>query len=605
MIMPLHVFFEIPAMASDVEEIKKRIDIVDYLGAFITLKKAGRNYKPLCPFHNEKTPSFIVSPDRQTWHCFGGCQEGGDAIKFLMKWENMTFFEALKELAEKTGVKLQKLDFEDKIWKKKERLFAINSLAEEFFHFLLTKHKIGEEARQYLSKRNISSKVIETFKLGYSPSSWESLSKFLIKKNYQSLDLIESGLVVQTETNRTYDRFRHRLIFPLKDPRGNTLGFSGRLFTDEKEAKYVNTPETPVYHKRETLFGLNITKENVKKKEQVIVVEGEFDMLTCFQNGISNVVAVKGSAVTRDQLMLLKRYTNKMILALDADSAGEETTKRAISDAEALDFEIYVADYNYAKDPDEAITTDLARFKKIIDEPVVYYDFIISRAFNKYHAGDAFSKKNIATEVVNYLVDIQNPIVKIYYIKKLSSMIDLDDKTIENLMNKEIIKRKKKNLTKVIVNKAVEINRFELLQRYVLSVLFQNSDPKKTIKQILKIVQPENFSIPSYQKLLERFGNFIEKRESMDFNIKQFIQTLSSELIPVFDEIYLFDIAIFDKTIEEIDLNKTLMEIKKLALKKQIKEKITNIGDNDEEDKHSVNQLVEQLSSLEKKISMV
>ena len=430
------------------------------------------------------------------------------------------------------------------------------------------------------------------------------MTKFLYKKNFQKTDLIESGLVVVPDSQRTYDRFRHRLMFPLKDPRGNTLGFSGRLFTDEKEAKYINTPETTVYHKRETLFGLNITKEAIKKNEKVIVVEGEFDMLSCFQNGLSNVVAVKGSAVTRDQLMLLKRYTNKMILALDSDASGEETTRRAITEADTLDFEIYVADYSYAKDPDEAITIDLPRFKKIIETPVVYYDFVINQTFKKYQGDDVFSKKNIAAEVINHLIDIQNPIVKVHYIKKLAAMIDVDSKTIETLMHKEYIKRKKQNLTKNIVSQKIEINRFELLQRYILSLLFQSPNPKQVMTQLNAVIEPADFSVPAYQKLLVRFSNYLDKQEELT-DIKQFIKTLTKELIPAFDEIYLFDISIFDKSIGENDLNKTLMELKKLALKKQIKEKITNLDTDKDAENVAVSELVEKLSNLDKKMSMV
>jgi len=413
-------------MDNPIEEIKRKIDIVDFIGNFVALKKSGRNFKALCPFHQEKTPSFIVSPERQIWHCFGACQEGGDVIKFLMKWENITFYEALKELADKLGIKLKKIDFEDRVWKKKEKLFTINSLAAEFYHYLLTKHKIGEKALDYLKRRKINPKMVDVFTLGYSPSSWDSLLKFLKRKGYAEEEGYEAGLLVKSERGGFYDRFRQRLMFALKDPRGNILGFSGRIFAEEGEAKYVNTPETPIYHKREALFGINLAKEAIKKHNQAILVEGEFDMISCFQEGINNVVAIKGSAVTREQLMLLKRYTNRLILSLDADLAGEETTKRAIADAENLDFDISVITFDFAKDPDEAIKKDPQKFKKIIQKPMPIYDFIIDFSLKKNQGKDAFSKKNIGDEVVPFIAEIKNPIVKSYYVKKLANVLEVE-----------------------------------------------------------------------------------------------------------------------------------------------------------------------------------
>ena len=295
-------------MENPIEEIKKKIDIVEFIGSFITLKKAGRNYKAVCPFHQEKTPSFVISPERGIWHCFGACGEGGDVIKFLMKWENITFIEALRELAKKTGVKLNKISFEDKIWQKKEKYLGMNQIAGEFFHYILKKTAFGKKASQYLKNRALNQSIIDKFQLGYSPSSWDSLKLFLKKKKYEEEEIMENGLLIRSERGSYYDRFRGRLMFPLKDGRNNILGFSGRILDEkEKEAKYINTPETPIYHKRETLFGINLAKEEIKKKQNAFIVEGEFDMIIPYQFGFSNFVAVKGTALTNEQLMLLKQ----------------------------------------------------------------------------------------------------------------------------------------------------------------------------------------------------------------------------------------------------------------------------------------------------------
>ena len=584
-------------MDNSVEEVKKRIDIVDFIGGFVALKKFGRNFKAPCPFHQEKTPSFIVSPERQIWHCFGACQEGGDAIKFLMKWENITFYEALKELADKLGIRLKKTDLEDRTWKKKQRFFTINSLVGEFYHYLLTKHKIGEKALDYLKNRKINRKIIDTFMLGYSPSSWDSLLKFLKKKGFGEEESHEAGLLVKSGRGDFYDRFRKRLMFPLKDPRDNTLGFSGRILGKEGEAKYINTPETPIYHKRETFFGINLSKDAIKKNNQAILVEGEFDMISCFQEGIANVVAVKGSAVTKEQLMLLKRYTNKIVLSLDADFSGEETTKRAIVDAENLDFDVSVVTFDFAKDPDEAIKKDSEMFKKIVKKPIPIYDFIIDLSIKKNKGQDAFSKKNIGNEVIPFIANIKNPIVRSYYVKKLAEVLEVETYAIELLIKKQLYKRKAKQQV-VLIKKSSEKDRYQLLQMYVLSLIFQSEKPFTMLEKIFKILDEEDFSTVSYKKLLQRFSNF--KTASPDLQSNQenwqekFASFLPSELIPVFNELTLFDIAIFDQNILEKELEKIICEFKRLSLKRRIKNKIDDVPE--------VKRLAKLLSEMEKRL---
>ncbi len=430
-------------MENPIEEIKKKIDIVEFIGSFITLKKAGRNYKAVCPFHQEKTPSFVISPERGIWHCFGACGEGGDVIKFLMKWENITFIEALRELAKKTGVKLNKISFEDKIWQKKEKYLGMNQIAGEFFHYILKKTAFGKKASQYLKNRALNQSIIDKFQLGYSPSSWDSLKLFLKKKKYEEEEIMENGLLIRSERGSYYDRFRGRLMFPLKDGRNNILGFSGRILDEkEKEAKYINTPETPIYHKRETLFGINLAKEEIKKKQNAFIVEGEFDMIIPYQFGFSNFVAVKGTALTNEQLMLLKRYTDKITLMMDTDPAGIESIKRGIDEAEKFDFEIRVVTIDYAKDPDEALKKDQTKFKKLIAKPMPIYDFLIETAKKKYPEETAFAKKKIGEEIIPMIEKITNPIVRTFYIKKLSNVLDVSEAVIENLVNQ--LKRKKK-----------------------------------------------------------------------------------------------------------------------------------------------------------------
>lgn len=592
-------------MDTVVDEVKRRVDIVDIIGSCITLKKAGRNFKALCPFHQEKTPSFIISPDRQSWRCFGACQTGGDVIAFLMKWEARPFFEILRELAEKTGVSLEGMSFEDKEWKKKERLLAANHLAQEFYHFLLTKHTVGEKARQYLVQRSVRAQTIETFGLGYAPSSWNSLHTFLKKKGFRDEEIVDAGLVIKSAGGRYYDRFRKRVMFPLTLASGNIVGFSGRLIAPTKEAKYVNTPETPIYHKRETLFGIHIAKDAIKKEGMVVVVEGEFDTMSCFQIGIGNVVAVKGSAVTRDQLMLLKRYTNKIIICLDADFSGIATTKKAILDGESLDFEIMVARFANGKDPDEAIAHDKQLFKKSIERPIAIYDFVIETALAKYGIEDAFSKKNIAEEVIPFLVLIRNPIVKSHYLKKMSALLQVNERSIEDLIRKSIAKQKttlRRRPSAHTVQRS-SISRRDILSRYILHAIFQHKDPDHILKKTLTVLDVEDFTLPSHRKLVNHLLDYCSQDHPVSFSVNAFAHVIPKELVPVFDEIVLFDIAIFEE-VEEKNFEKPLLEFKRMSLKKKIRDMMKEEGATEKSDVR-LEDYLRKLSQVEKKLSLI
>ncbi len=585
-------------MDNPVEEIKGKLDIVDFIGSYITLKKTGRNFRAVCPFHQEKTPSFIISPERQIWHCFGACGEGGDVIKFLMKWENITFFEALKELAQKTGVKLTSFDVEDKAWKKKERFYKMNFLATEFFNYILEKSEIGKNAREYLKERAIRESTIRKFKLGYAPSSWDSLRLFLKKKEFSEAEVEENGLLVKSSSGKYYDRFRGRLIFPIIDSRGNILGFSGRLLDkNAKEAKYVNTPETPVYHKRETLYGINASLDEIKKEKNAYIVEGEFDMITPYQNGLTNFVAIKGTAVTAEQLILLKRYTDKITLMLDADPAGLEAIKRGIDEADKLGFDMRVVRLEGAKDPDEAVRTDLGGFKQAIAKPTSIYDFLIDSAAEKYPLSDAFGKKKIADEVVPYIGSINNPVVKSHYIKKLSDILEVEEESIESLIFR--LKREKRKKPPYKQEAPVKKNddREVVLQKYILSYIFQAKDPVKESALIFSLIAPVDFSIPSYQKIAEIFTSFY-KGNDKKFSIGEFVNQLNPQLKSIFDEIYLFSVG--EERLEDENINKLCLELKRFALKTSIKKLLGS--QEGEQNKKNLLEFSNELKEVEKKL---
>lgn len=585
-------------MESSIEEIKKKLDIVAFINSFIPLRRAGRNYKSLCPFHQERTPSFVVSTDRQIWHCFGVCQEGGDLIKFLMKWENITFIEALRELAEKAGVKLTKVNFEDKFWKKKEKIIGINLLAAEFFEFILHKTRFGEKAVEYLKRRSLDAKTIRNFQLGYAPASWDSLLNFLKKKKYNEDDIFESGLLVKSERGSLYDRFRGRLTFPIKDARGNVIGFSGRVLEEAvKEAKYINTPETLLYHKRETLFGINLAKQTVKKENNIFLVEGEFDVISPYQLGIENIVAIKGSAVTREQLMFLKRFTNKITLALDSDTAGEEAVRKGIEEAENLEFDVRVVSFDFAKDPDEAVRKDPIKFKRTLKNSIPFYDFIINLSQKKNPTNDPYSKKQIAEEVTVFVEKIKNPIVQSHYIKKIALLLDVSETSIEALIR--IMRRNRLRRFTISTQKktASGMIREIIIQKYLLSIIFQSEDPYQRAQEIFKIFDIDDFSVPAYQKIYQLFFNFKEKQER--FYLNSFIEKLAPELRPTFDELYLFASTEIEVKNEKIE--KLVYEAKRYSLKRKIS-KLLASEIPDEKEKESLRQINKELTQVEKKI---
>lgn len=586
-------------MENVIDEIKKKIDIIDFINSFTPLKKTGRNFKGLCPFHQEKTPSFVVSPDRQIWHCFGACQEGGDVFKFLMKWENLTFIEALRELAQKTGVKLARISFEDKIWKKKERALAMNSVTAEFFEFILQKTKYGEKAMDYLKQRSLKMNTVKKFQLGYAPQSWDSLNNFLKKKKYSDDEIIESGLSIKGKFGKPYDRFRGRLIFPLKDARGNIIGFSGRILDEiQKEAKYINSPESFLYHKRETLFGIDLAKEAIKKENNVILVEGEFDVISPYQSGIENIVAIKGSAVTREQLTYIKRFTNKITLAFDGDRAGEEAMRKGIEEAEGLDFDVFAVNFDFAKDPDEAIRTDPIKFKKTLKNPVPFYDFIIDLSEKKYSLENPYGKKQFADDVAGYIGKIKNPVIRSHYVKRVSSLLSVSEGSIEALIRSINRKKIQRFVPAVEKKSAQEIMREVVIQKYLLSVIFQSENPYKKSENIFKLFSGDDFSIPAYQKICRLFFEFKEKNK--EFELNGFLNFLPAELSFTFDEIYLFASSEIEVKNEKIE--KLVYEAKKYKLKREISHLLSSDNNDGEEAKERLKTINQELTKVEKKI---
>jgi DNA primase len=340
-------------MFSSSEEIKNKLDIKEVIGQYLKLQKAGANYRALCPFHKEKTPSFFISPSRQIWHCFG-CNSGGDIFSFIMKIENIEFKEALKLLAQKAGVELT---YENpQIRSQKQILIDINKEASKFFEENLWKNK---DVINYLVKRGLNQETIKEFHLGWAADEWQSVSNFLIKKGFKSKDIIDSGLAVAKNTE-IYDRFRSRIMFPIEDYSEGIVGFTGRIFQGinplktikdiEKIGKYINSPQTLIFDKSKILYGLSKSKNYLRSQESTLLVEGQMDFLAAWQSGIKNIVATSGIALTAYQLKILKRYNNTLVLGFDMDEAGEKASERSIELALSKEFNVKILRLPEGKD---------------------------------------------------------------------------------------------------------------------------------------------------------------------------------------------------------------------------------------------------------------
>lgn len=578
-----------------VTQVREKIDIVSLISEYLPLKKAGRNFKINCPFHTEKTPSFTVSPERQIWHCFG-CQKGGDCFTFLMEYENLEFPEALRILAKKVGIELQQTPFETGVSSKKEKIYALNQLACDFYHYLLLKHNVGKKALKYLlEKRRIKMPVINTFRLGFAPGLGNALSNYLIvKKKYKKQDLMDAGLASLRDERMT-DFFTNRIMFPLFDHRGNVVGFSGRIIDLEsvgQDSKYINTRETLVYHKGSVFFGLNIAKNEIKKEGRAIIMEGEFDVISSFQEGLTTAVAVKGTALTEDQVNLISRFTKTVSLCFDQDKAGMEALKRSLKVLEEKGLSIAVIVLPFGKDADEAIKKDTISFKKAVGNEVGIYDFLLSRALGNFDQKTAEGKKKIGDELLPFFAQIENEIIKEFYLKKLSLELEASYETLIRQIEK--FKKEAKGFIQSSPSQTGgKRERIEVLEEYLLSLILQAENLKVVLEKARGILSGFRLQSLAHQKILDYLVSYLANQEV--FASKKFSETLPPELVAAFDTCYLFPLPKFqneEKYQEEVV--KMAEELKILSLRKRIKILGEKIKDKEKEGKEEELQLLKK-----------
>lgn len=414
------------------QDIRDRLNIAEVIGDYIQVKKAGTNFKAICPFHNEKTPSLMISPQKQIWHCFG-CGEGGDVFTFVMRYENLEFRDALKILAEKAGVQLPVYHPADKrVEDEKELLFRINGFAARLYHQILLADKRGANALAYLKHRGLRTETIEKWQIGYAPDDFHFLEQALLKKAVKVADLVKAGVAVRSEKGQTYDRFRGRITFPIFNYHGEIIGFSARIFPDDdKVAKYVNSPDTLIYNKSQILFGLNFAKDAIRRQDEAVIVEGQMDAISAHQAGFSNVVASSGTALTQDQLRLLGRLTKNLKFCFDSDQAGLLATKRAIELYLGQDFTIKIIDLGGAKDPDELIKDDPEKWARQVKTAPLYLDFYFQKAFQNFQADSAEQKKRIAKEILPLVARLVDPLEQDHYLRVLAEKLNTTQEVLK------------------------------------------------------------------------------------------------------------------------------------------------------------------------------
>lgn len=437
---------------SAIDEVKARVNVVDLIERYTPLKRAGSIYKGLCPFHSERTPSFVVYPNTGTWHCFGACGTGGDAFSFLMRKENLDFREALERLAQEVGVSLEDQD-QEQDRTQKTALYEVNEAAAHYFHDVLVHHAQAAPARAYLERRKLDGETTESFRLGFALDQWSALRDSLNCRGFSLETQLVAGLVKRNEQRETiYDAFRNRVIIPIRDRQGRVIGFGGRVL-DDSQPKYLNTAETPLFHKSHVVFGIDRAQDAIRAADQVVIVEGYMDVITAHQHGFANVVACMGTALTSEQLRQLQRYTSNFVLALDADAAGEAATIRGLNQArqaltrvskpavlpggrvqmtDRLDASLRIISMPAGMDPDEVVQRDPTLWNKLVVDALPLVDFYFAMTSRRVDLGSAQGKAEAVAELAPLIAEVDDEVEREHYVHQLSRLVQVEEFIIES-----------------------------------------------------------------------------------------------------------------------------------------------------------------------------
>jgi len=474
------------------DEIKSKLDIVDVIRDYIQLKPAGINFRALCPFHREKTPSFMVSPEKQIWHCFG-CSKGGDIFSFIMDMEGISFVEALRMLAPKAGVRLRRQD--PKLASQRNRLLDIVEFSSKYYHKTLLESSKAKLARAYLSQRGLATETIEDWQIGYSPESWDDLIKLLKNKGYTENEIFLAGMSVKKQIRRPddigahangnneprfYNRFRGRIMFPISDVNGSIAAFSARVSpekeAEEKMGKYINSPQTMIYDKSGILFGLDKAKMEIKKQDLTIIVEGQTDVITAHQHGFANVIASSGTSLTAEQVSLLKRYSLNLVLAFDMDAAGDLAAERGIVQAMQAEMNIRVAELPFGKDPDECIKHNPDEWRKAIKQAKPMMQYYFDKTLAGLDIEQVNDRRQAAKELLPVIAKLGNKIEQDFWLKKLSQTVDVAENFLREALSKASAKNdKQRTKTPSPAAAITQSSREEMLSELLLALILKFS----------------------------------------------------------------------------------------------------------------------------------
>jgi DNA primase len=593
-------------MDSIIDEIKSKLDIVEVISEYVKLTPAGVNFKSLCPFHKEKVPSFFVSPEKQIWKCFG-CGKGGNIFNFIMEIEGVDFPQALRILAKKAGVSLKIKDYH--FTSKRTKLLDILNEATKFYHWYLLNSKNAHEAREYLKKRGILIETIKEWKIGYAPNEWRKLYEYLTKKKFKTEDIEEAGLIVKSPDGEYYDRFRGRIIIPINDLFSNPVGLGGRILPSlEKEdvPKYINTPETQIYNKSKILFGLDKAKLEIKKRNYSILVEGYFDVISAHKAGTKNTVAISGSALTIQQVKILKRYSPNVILAFDVDPSGQASTKRGIDIALSQEMNLKVLILPEGKDPDECIRKDKKLWLLAIKESKPIMEYYFSSAFKEFDPSKISEQKRVVEELLPVISKIGNLIEQDFWLKKLSDQAKVSYEILRENLKKYIKKDEKEEEEEFpLIKKDQEL---EIQERFVgllikfpehilsfyeeLKDEFFATDKLKKIvnhlKKIYSLISLENEKI-SYQEF---------KESLIDEDLKTYVDFLTLAIEKEFPNL--------ENKVVDKDLEFLFKRIKKDFILKKLKELEIELKTAEEEkNKEKIEEISKEVKKLTEELGKI
>ena len=494
---------------SGIDDVKQRLDIVEVLGGYVRLDKAGRNFKALCPFHQEKTPSFFVFPDRQSWRCFG-CSAGGDVFSFVMKRENVDFSQALKMLADKAGVSLEpkKVTVESRLG---ESLFSINEAAAQYYHELLLRDRAGQSALEYVRKRGLNDKAVADFLLGYSSS--EGLKRHLVARGYKESELAAAGLIGEKD-GRTYDLFRHRLMFPIRDIKGRVVGFGARAL-DNSQPKYLNSPQTAVFDKSSILYGIDLAKGAIREAKLAVIVEGYMDVITAHQHGMANVVGSMGTALTEKQIGILGGLTKRLAFALDPDAAGDAGTLRGIDvalrsmDRKNLEMgtwlgavsrlrgELRIISLPPGKDPDDVIRENSEEWRRLVEHALPFMDHLLTVVASKVDLSTPEGKSQASEQLLPLIAELEDDTQREFYLGKLASLLGIREKVLLDKAG-DLRRTRSEKAARAPARPASVLRLGDALEEYCLSVLLQHPE----LREQAGALSPEHFERSENREVL-------------------------------------------------------------------------------------------------------